>query len=637
MTEQHRYICIHGHFYQPPRENPWVETVGVEESARPYRNWNERITAECYAPNAAAPILDEGGQVAKRINNYARISFNVGPTLFAWMEQEAPETYRAILDADRESRKRYSGHGSAMAQAYNHMILPLANRRDKRTQVLWGMRDFEHRFGRAPEGMWLPETAVDLETLDVLAEAGIRFTILAPHQARRVRRTGENRWREFPSAAMDTRGPYLQKLPSGRSIAVFFYDAAISNAIAFDGLLRSGEALVQRLLSAFGPPEAGPQLVHVATDGETYGHHHRFGEMALAYALDRIESGGEARLTNYGEFLERHPPADQVEIRERTSWSCVHGVERWRSDCGCRTGGEPGWTQAWRAPLRHALDWLRDTLAPRYELEAARLLRDPWAARDDYIAVMLDRSRQSVQAFFARHAVRSLSHVEKVRALQLLELQRHALLMYTSCGWFFSDLARIETLQILEYAARAVELAEQLFGPGIESRFLERLARARSNRRELGNGRRIYREMVMPLAVGFDRVAGHYALSCLAGPCAERMDVFAYCVERLDHQVLRGDSGKLLLGAARVSSRVTLEARELSFAVLETREGSLYGGVGEHPGESAHQAAVREIARAFEAGDHTSLFALLDRHFPDSRRVLRPIVAEELQASRASG
>ncbi|MBI4541061.1 MAG: DUF3536 domain-containing protein [Gemmatimonadetes bacterium] len=633
MTQ--RYVCIHGHFYQPPRENPWVEAVGIEESARPHRNWNERIAAECYAPNAAAPILDENGQVGRTINNYARISFNVGPTLFTWLEEEAPQTYRAILDADRKSRTRYSGHGSAIAQAYNHMILPLANRRDKRTQVIWGIRDFERRFGRPPEGMWLPETAVDLETLAVLAEAGIRFTILAPHQARRLRTAGSRDWQQIGPGGIEPRAAYRHPLPAGRSIALFFYDAAISNAISFEALLRSGDALAGRLLSGFVDDVGGAQLVHVATDGETYGHHHRHGEMALAYALERIEASGYARLTNYGEFLERHPPVHEVEIRENTSWSCVHGIERWRSDCGCHTGGQRAWKQAWRAPLRQSLDWLRDTLAHRYEAEASTLLQDPWVARDDYIAVILDRSPESVRRFFAEHAARPLDEAQQVRALKLLEMQRHAMLMYTSCGWFFHDLAGIETLQVLEYAARAVELADELFGPGIEAGLTERLAKAHSNRKERGDGRRIYLELVKPVAVDAARVAGHYAVGCLVQPCPERTKIYAYAVERLDHELLRAKTADLLVGAVRVTSRLTLESRALSFAVLDLRDGRLAGGIRDYPGDRAHEATARELAQAFQNRDYASIVRLLQRDFPDSRGALRPLSVRELSKEPA--
>lgn len=491
-----RYICIHGHFYQPPRENPWSGVVELQESAHPYHDWNERITAECYAPNAAARILDTRGRTVKIINNYAKMSFDFGPTLLSWLELHAPETYQAILGADQESQKNFSGHGSALAQAYNHMILPLANRRDKYTQVLWGIRDFEQRFGRSPEGMWLPETAVDLETLEILAELGIRFTILAPHQARCIRSSGSGEWQDVVEGKIDPTMAYKLHLPSGRSIALFFYDGPISRAVAFEGLLNNGESLAERLMGAFSKERAWPQLVHIATDGETYGHHHRHGEMTLAYALYHIESEELACLTNYGAYLKQHPPTHEVKIIENTSWSCAHGVERWRSNCSCRNGREPGWNQAWRTPLREALDWLRDTLIPQYEDKAGKLLQDPWRARDEYIEVICDRSPENIERFLTKHAVRPLKLAERVAALKLLELQRQAMLMFTSCGWFFDDLSGLETIQILRHAGRVIQLAEELFGDHIEPQFLELLERAKSNLPEQGDGRRIYKRFV---------------------------------------------------------------------------------------------------------------------------------------------
>jgi alpha-amylase/alpha-mannosidase (GH57 family) len=467
-----RHLCIHGHFYQPPRENPWLEAIEPQDSAHPYHDWNERITAECYGPNAMARILD-GERI---VNNYAQISFNFGPTLLAWMEEEKPEVYHAILEADRLSRARFDGHGSALAQPYHHSILPLANPRDKRTEILWGLADFERRFGRRAEGIWLPEAAVDLESLDILAAEGVLFTILEPGQALRVRPQGSEGW----SHEVDTTVPYEIALPSGRTLAVFFYDGATSRAVAFEGLLSSGERFARRLISRF-PDDNAEHLVHIATDGETYGHHHAYGEMALSYALHQIEANGWAKLTNYGAYLAGHPPRHEAEIREHTSWSCAHGVERWRSDCGCHTGGGEGWNQAWRAPLRQALDWLRDEVAPLYEAEAGRIFDDPWAARDAYIHERRSGARE---------------HPSGARALELLEMQRHALLMYTSCGWFFSDLAGIETVQILQYAGRVVQLAERLFGVAIEEGFLSRLERAWSNSSAAGTGRDLYEKHV---------------------------------------------------------------------------------------------------------------------------------------------
>ncbi|MEP6471222.1 MAG: DUF3536 domain-containing protein [Acidobacteriota bacterium] len=477
-----RFVCVHGHFYQPPRENPWTGEVDLELSARPYHDWNERITAECYAGNGAGSP-----------SNYSRMSFNFGPTLLAWLQTNSPETYRAVIEADRASRERYSGHGSAIAQAYNHAILPLANRRDKVTQVAWGIRDFEFRFGRRPEGMWLPETAVDDETLEVLAERRIAFTILAPSQAARVRDPGGD-WREV--AAVDSREPYRIPLPSGRSITVFFYDGRIASGVAFGNLARSGSDLARALVERFDG-SSGPQLVHVATDGETYGHHVPGGERALAEAFDAIEGSGFARLTNYGEHLERFPARREALVLSKTSWSCAHGVGRWTDDCGCSAGGAR--SHPWRRPLREAVDWLRDALAPLYEAAASGLLRDPWAARDDFIEVILDPSEKSVDRFFERHSISALAEDERASALGLLDLQRYALLMYTSCGWFFDDPAGLETRQVLRYAARAVELAEEHLGGSIEPLFLRLLERVVSGLGERPDASELYRTLRAPL------------------------------------------------------------------------------------------------------------------------------------------
>ncbi|MFC1929097.1 DUF3536 domain-containing protein, partial [Chloroflexota bacterium] len=482
-----RYICIHGHFYQPPRESAWLEYVELQDSAYPYHDWNERITAECYEPNSTSRILDGDGFISQIVSNYARMSFNFGPTLLAWIEKHDPSVYQAIIEADRQSQQNFSGHGSALAQAYNHMIMPLANHRDRYSQVLWGIRDFEHRFGRQLEGMWLPETAVDLETLDILAEMGIRFTILAPHQAKRVRKLATEKWKEVGDASVDPTRAYLVNLPSGRQINIFFYDGPISRAIAFEDMLNSGEAFAERLIDAFSEKRNHPQLINIATDGETYGHHHRFGDMALAFALHHIETNNLAKITNYGEYLEKYPPTHEVEIVEKTSWSCMHGIDRWWSDCGDNSGAHPKWNQAWRTPLRDALDWLRDSMAGQYEGKAKQYLKDPWAARDDYINIILDRSPDNVARFMSQHATRELNEAERITTLKLLELQRHAMLMYTSCGWFFDDLSGIETVQVIQYAGRVVQLAQGLFGNDTEQHFLELLKKAKSNIPEQGD------------------------------------------------------------------------------------------------------------------------------------------------------
>jgi len=624
-----RYVCIHAHFYQPPRENPWLEEVELQDSAYPFHDWNERITAECYGSNAASRILDEGGRIVDIVNNYSRISFNFGPTLLSWMEVHEPAVYHAILEADRQSRENFSGHGSALAQGYSHMILPLANRRDKATQTRWGIADFRRRFGRDPEGMWLPETAVDPETLEVLAESGIRFTILAPHQARRVREVGGRDWRDVSGGRIDPKVPYRIRLSSGREMALFFYDGPISQAVAFERLLNNGEAFANRILGGFASDGNRGPLVHIATDGESYGHHHRHGEMALSYALHYIETNRLARITNYGEHLERYPPEQEVEIHPFSSWSCVHGIERWRSGCGCSSGGRPEWNQEWRRPLREALDWLREKLAALYSDAGRDLFRDPWAARDEYAEVILDRSEGNVRDFLERHAARELSGEERVRALKLLELQRHAMLMYTSCGWFFDELSGIETTQILQYAGRAIQLAREVAGEEIETRFLFLLEHAKSNLPEHGDGRRIYEKFVRPATVDLHKVGAHYAISSLFENYGEEAEIFCYRVERDEYRLLSAGKKRLALGRARIASGITGDSTSVTFGVLHFGDHNVTGGIRESRGEESYRKLAGEIGEIFQGADFPEVIRAVDRNFGQGTYSLKLLFRDE--------
>ncbi|MBW6503501.1 DUF3536 domain-containing protein [bacterium] len=627
-----RYVCIHCHFYQPPRENPWLESIEVQDSAFPFHDWNERVTAECYGANAFSRVLAGDGRIEKIVNNYSRISFNFGPTLLSWMEEKSPEEYRAILEGDRESRKAFSGHGSALAQGYNHIILPLANARDKATQVRWGIRDFTHRFGRPPEGMWLPETAADAGTLETLAGEGIRFTILAPRQAAKVRKKGSRDWRNVSDGRIDPAIPYELHLPSGRKICLFFYDGPISQGVAFERLLDNGESLANRLLGAFSDQRPWPQqLVHIATDGETYGHHHAHGEMALTHALRLFDANPEVRVTNYGEHLERFPPTHEVRIFDNSSWSCVHGVERWRSDCGCNSGGRPGWNQEWRKPLREAMDGLRDTIAPLFEGEGRKVFKDPWAARDEYISVILDRSEASVDGFLGRHAAGELTPEQKIRALQLMEIQRQAMLMYTSCGWFFDDLSGIETVQVLQYAGRVVQLSREIFGDSVEAGFLERLERAKSNVPEHKDGRALYDKFVKPATVDLHKVAAHYAVSALFENYGERDRIFCYDVEREDFRVQTAGRTKLLLGRARVTSGITRESAQISFGVLHLGDHNVSGGVRGFQGEEAYESLTREIGDVFKGADLPEVIRTVDRQFGLGTYSLKLLFRDELR------
>lgn len=490
------YVCLHGHFYQPPRENPFTGAIQDQPSALPFANWNERITAEAYAPNLSARVLGESGTEVARVNNYAWTSYDFGPTLLAWLEAHAPETYSGIIESDRQSASNLGGHGSAMAQSYNHTILPLANSADKHTQIKWGVADFEHRFGRFPTGMWLPETAVDRETLSLLAAEGIEFTVLSPYQAGSVLGP-DGVVADVRDGSVDTTVPYIVE-PSPRTrLAVFFYNGPLSQEIAFDGLLDDGRKLAARLVDSIGDVSAGPALANVATDGETYGHHHRFGEMALAAAVEELRGDPKTQLTNYRAYLDVQSPRARVEVIEDSSWSCAHGVERWRSDCGCSTGGEEGWNQAWRAPLRSAFDWLRDAVAVRFEASRGRLFADPWAARDAYIQVVLGRPGAEFMAEFGAPGIDAAAQAE---ALGLLEIQKSAMLMYTSCGWFFNDLAGIETIFVLRHAGMVVQLAREHAGTDLEPELLSRLEAAVSNRGGL-TGRDIYATEVAPFLI----------------------------------------------------------------------------------------------------------------------------------------
>ena len=624
-----RYICIHGHFYQPPRENPWLETVEVQDSAHPYHDWNQRVTAECYAPNARSRIVNEKNQIVQIANNYSKISFNFGPTLIFWIEKHAPDLYQSLLDADKESQKNYSGHGSALAQAYNHLILPLANRRDKQTQIIWGIRDFEYHFKRKPEGMWLPETAVDLETLDILSQHGIRFTILAPHQARRLRPIGSSKWQDVGGGKIDPTTAYKLRLPSGRSIALFFYDGPISRAVAFEPLLDQGEAFIQRLMSGFSESRTWPQIVHIATDGETYGHHHRFGDMALAYALNYIETKKIARLTNYGEYLEKYPPFFEVDIYENTSWSCIHGVERWRSNCGCNAGGHAGWSQKWRTPLRDSLDWLRDAMEAAFEKKAISLLKDPWKARNDYIDILLDRSPENIESFLTRHALHLLDNAEKITVRKLLELQRHAMLMYTSCGWFFDELTGIETLQNLFYAARVLQLIKEIFGYNLEPRFLPLLAQAASNLPEWGDGRSIYDKAIKPSVINLEKVGAHYAMSSLFNDYPEKSTIYCFTAEQMDYQTSEAGKAKLVVGNLWIAAEISSEKTRLSFGVIHFGDHNLSCGVREYKEEGIYQALVQEAFDAFKRGNLPEVIRVLDKYLGTSIYSLGSLFRDE--------
>jgi alpha-amylase/alpha-mannosidase (GH57 family) len=638
MPASKRFICIHGHFYQPPRENPWLETVETQDSAAPYHDWNERVCAECYAPNGAARIVNNKNQITRIVNNYARISFNFGPTLLSWLKENAQRTYRMVLDGERRSRRSYRGHSSAMAQVYNHIIMPLASRQDRITQIRWGIADYQHHYGIAPEGMWLAETAADNESLELLAAHGIKFTVLAPHQCKRIRSLKDDAgndsagWTETPNATVDTKHPYLVRFDSGVSIAVFFYDGPKSRAIAFEGLLNSGESLAARLKSGF-EDNAQPQLAHVATDGESYGHHHKYGEMALAYALRLLEADKTVKLINYGSFLDQFPPEYEAEIIENTSWSCAHGIERWRSDCGCNSGKQ-GWNQVWRAPLRKALDELRNALVPLTEQEGAKLFKDVWAARDGYIEAILDRSPESEERFLLQYQLHSLSESDHVRALELMEMQRHAQLMYTSCGWFFDDISGIETVQVIAYAARVLQLARDLFGDQaapLEPAFLVCMAEARSNVASAGDGARIYKEKVDAKQLGLEQVAAHYAISSVFSSYAEEIELFSYRVRRLAYDIYTSGRGRLALGRAHIASAITGKEQSFSFAVMHFGDQNITAAVKpcENADVPAFEAFASQAAEQVQLAQFPEVIRLLDSYFGRAGYSLTSLFSDE--------
>jgi len=602
-----------------------LEVIELQDSAHPYHDWNERITAECYEPNATSRILNEDGVIKNIVNNYSRISFNFGPTLLSWMELYSSETYEAILEADKHSITNFGGHGSAVAQVYNHIIMPLATRRDKETQVLWGIRDFESRFKRKPEGMWLAETAADTETLEVLAEHNIKFTVLAPRQAKAVRKIGDEEWTEVNDRTVNTTKAYTCHLPSGNSIVLFFYEGDISQGIAFNGLLNDGKRFADRLLNTIDKDDTEPQLVHVATDGETYGHHHKHGEMALAFCLDYIEKDGRAKLTNYGQFLEHCPPQDEAQIIENSSWSCVHGVERWRDNCGCNTG-KPGWHQLWRKPLRDALDWLRENTEIIFEREASKVLKDPWKARNEYINIVLKRSEDNIKRFLKDHA---LNDGAPNRILRIMEMQRHAMLMYTSCGWFFDEISGIETTQVLQYACRVLQLANQIGQVDLETEFIRQLESAPSNVSTYENGAVVYTKTVLPSRTNLQRVGIHYAVSSIFEDEPDSLTIFNYSTSNDSFIKKEAGEQKLALGITKVKSLVTKSERKFAFAVIYLGKHNIIGNISLDMEPDKFAGMQFRMVKAFEEGRLGDVIGLMQTYFGPEKYTIWHLFQDE--------
>lgn len=610
-----RFVCVHGHFYQPPRENPWLGTIEAERSAFPWHDWNSRILHECYGPNSASPLRSASGRFEEIINNYSLMSFNFGPTLLSWLEKNSREAYMAILEADRTSSALRSGHGNAMAQVYNHVIMPLAGLRDKKTQVKWGMEDFSHRFHKKPEGMWLPETAADEETLETLCEYGITFTVLSPSQAARVRRIGTDKWEPANEINFDSTRAYrwFSKAVPGRHIDLFFYNASLARAIAFNGMLNNQEDFRNSLLSVFSDSHSA-QLSHVATDGETYGHHSGGGNAALSWALTRIEKEKAARLTNYGEFLEKHPPVFEAEIISPSSWSCGHGVGRWKEDCGCSCSARPGWNQKWRRPLRESLDWLARETDSLYEERGAAFFWDPWLARDEYIHRVLEDSAFGIRKFLSLHARKHLSNEETHSALRLMELQRNRMLMFTSCGWFFDDISGIEPVQILKYASRSVELAGT-FGLRLEEEFEKRLEPAESNLPNFGNGKIIYGGIIKPLRVDMKRAAAHCSIINAAAGNLPFPGHNRFHSKIIEETRLEGRNRRLYLACVNIEATDTLEHALYSVAVFTSGEHGVRCHAAGCETAHRHRDVSQRAEKAFSSENDKALLDLLKNDF----------------------
>ena len=630
------HVVVHGHFYQPPRENPYLETIVRQPSAAPCHDWNERVHRECYRPNAFARLFNDRGNLVGIVNTFEFLSFNVGPTLMSWMERHDPVTYRRIIEADRRSCDRLDGCGNAIAQVYNHIIMPLASERDKRTQVRWGIDDFQTRFGRKPQGMWLAEAAVDYATLEVMVDEGIEFAILAPSQARHCRPIAADgdpdaEWTEVGGGQIDPTQPYRCYLPKGKTgsdryIDLFFYDGPISGEIGFGDVLTSSETFAARIGQAVRGDRAS-QVISLATDGETFGHHKKDKEKCLAYALIAEFPKRGWLPSNFAYYLRKNPPTWEVEIKTVTAWSCMHGVDRWQDDCGCGGGG--GWHQKWRKPLRESLNWLRDRLAAIFEAEGRSYFRDVHAARDAYIAVVLNRAKTA--EFLATHQVRPLADRDRVAALQLLEMQRYALLMFTSCGWFFEEISRPEGTQILRYAGRAMELAAEVSGTSLEADFIEQLAEAPSNVPEYGDGATVYQELVLSDRVSLEQIAAAYAIESLLGGTARRQPVYCYQANLKDYRLQRMGNLALAVGHLELTSSITQETTAFTVAILHLGGWDFHGRI--EPFRSRlHYGRVRDtLFGAIAQASTADAVLTLDRELTGPRFGLDDLFPEDRQ------
>ncbi|MBK7569730.1 MAG: DUF3536 domain-containing protein [Bacteroidetes bacterium] len=644
-----KYICIHGHFYQPPRENAWLEAIEKQESASPYHDWNERISAECYGPNGASRMLNEEQKIINIVNNYTNISYNFGPTLLSWLEKHDPDAYHNIIIADVLSRQKHNGHGNAIAQVYNHIIMPLASTRDKETQILWGISDFTKRFQRAPEGMWLAETAVDTETLELLAQNNIRFTILAPRQAKAFRNSNELVWNEITNTdTFDTGVPYLYKLPSGRTINLFFYNGKISRDVAFNGLLNSGKLFSDSLLNAIDHSKSEPHLIHIATDGESYGHHHYRGDMALAACIYNLQHTEDVVITNYGEFLDLFPPQQEIQIVENSSWSCVHGVERWRTNCGCTDGGHPEYHQKWRAPLRNALNWLKDQVDIIFEKEVSFITPNPWQLRNKYIELVLNRNENVIEPFFEKYCVIKVSEEQKVKLVRLLEMQRHAMLMFTSCGWFFDEISRIETKQILQYADRVIQIAEHETSIRLYEDFLQLLSLAPTNLEIYKNAGELYEQEIRTGRLTLTKVGMHHAIESLFEDIPDNAEMFNYKMSSEFFEKIGAGNHIVTVGKINLTSKFTFAKENFFFAALYLGEHNIIGGYAENMDAELFEEMFLKIRDAFRKSDLSTVITLIKENFgnhsfsfndlfkDEQERIVNVLLQKDIEAAEES-
>lgn len=627
------YVTVHGHFYQPPRENPYLEAIEHQPSAASFHDWNERIHHQCYRPNAFARVLNDRGEVIDIVNNFEYLSFNVGPTLMSWLERYDLEVYQKIIEADHASCQRLNGHGNAIAQPYNHTILPLANQRDKITQIRWGKADFQSRFGREPEGMWLPEAAVDYPTLEALIAENIRFIILSPSQAQRCRPLPSVKnffpqvWREVGGSQINPTRPYRCFVNESDFIDIFFYDGPISTDMGFHDVLSTSQNFTERLKQAIQGDHRPSQLINVATDGETFGHHKPGTEKTLAYAFTREFPARHWQISNYAHYLSVFPPTWEVMLKPVTSWSCCHGVERWRNDCGC--GGTPQTQQKWRKPLRDSLDWLRDELARIFEQEGKSIFSDPWQTRNDYIQILPGRQLYFTNDFLAQHSSHDLTSAETIKGLQLLEMQRQALLMYTSCGWFFEEISRPEAVQNLRYASRAIELAQQISGECLEELFIQGLAKAPSNEEKYENGAEVYHQLVKPAQVTIEQVVAHYALSSLFKDHREQHYHYSYYITQQHYQRQTIGALTLAMGLLNLQSHGTRETHTVVFAVLHLGRWDFHCCVKRSPNLASYWSSVQEIFAIFKRGSAAKTIVAMQTYFGEQCLGLENLLGEK--------